>query len=80
VTEVTATDANRYFSKLLQRVENGEHITIVKDGKPVAVLMPPGPSEEQRAAARERMLELMRTAGLDFEYTGPLDRDEIRKR
>lgn len=80
MSEVTATDANRYFSKLLQRVENGEHITITKDGKPVAVLIPPGPNEEQRAAARERMLELMRKGGLDFEYSSPLDRDELRRR
>jgi prevent-host-death family protein len=79
MSEVTATDANRYFSKLLQRAENGEHITITKDGKPVAVLMPSGPSEAKRAAARERMLELMRK-GLDFEYEGPLDRDELYQR
>lgn len=79
MADVSATDANRYFSKLLQRVENGEHITITKDGKPVAVLTPAGPSEERRKAAHARMMELMKK-GMDIDYTGPLDRDELYRR
>ena len=37
---VTATDANRDFSKLLERVEGGEAVTITKRGKAVAKLVP----------------------------------------
>lgn len=79
MSEVTATDANRYFSKLLQRVENGEHITITKDGHPVAVLMPADVDIARRKAALARLKDLMRE-GLDVEYSAPLDRDELHRR
>ena len=37
---VTAADANRYFSKLLREVQEGEAVTITSRGKPVATLQP----------------------------------------
>ena len=41
MAEVSATDAARSFSELLDAVEHrGEHFTIVRHGKPVAHLEP----------------------------------------
>ena len=41
MAEVTATDAARSFSDLLDAVEHrGEHFTIVRRGKPIASLEP----------------------------------------
>lgn len=37
---ISATEADRNFSKVLRDVEGGERVTITKDGKPVAVLSP----------------------------------------
>jgi len=72
MTEVSATDANRHFSKLLRDVENGATVTITKDGQPVAVIMPAA-EIERRAAAQERLWALMRKgSGISVDYKGPL--------
>ncbi len=78
--KVSATDANRHFSKLLRQVENGERITITKDGKPVAVLAPVGhPDAGEREAALQHMAAVMRQ-GVPLGYTGPLNRDDLHRR
>jgi prevent-host-death family protein len=41
VTQLTATEAARKFSEVLNRVAAGEEIEIVRNGAPVAVLGPP---------------------------------------
>ena len=78
--QVSATEANRNFSKLLRDVEGGARVTITKDSKPVAQLVP---FEQGNAAgqqkARERMLSLLRE-GLPLNFTGGLDRDEVHAR
>lgn len=38
---VTAADANRQFSTVLQRVSRGEAFTVISRGKPVATIAPP---------------------------------------
>jgi prevent-host-death family protein len=38
---IGAYEAKTHFSQLLERVENGERITITKHGRPVAILAPP---------------------------------------
>ena len=40
MTTVNVHEAKTHFSKLLQRVETGERITIARAGKPVAELTP----------------------------------------
>lgn len=50
---VGAYDAKTHFSALLERVENGEAITITRHGLPVARLVPVRPAatvDERRAA------------------------------
>jgi prevent-host-death family protein len=37
---VNVHDAKTHFSKLIQRVLNGEQVTIAKAGEPVAILSP----------------------------------------
>lgn len=75
---VSATEANRQFSRLLRTVENGGRVTITKDGKPVAVLAPATDSAGDQAAHR-RMIETMRK-GLPLNFHGGIDRDDAHRR
>jgi prevent-host-death family protein len=43
---VGAYEAKTHLPKLLERVFNGESITITKHGVPVAVLQPPDPAKK----------------------------------
>lgn len=49
--EVSIKAAKDRFSELIRSVENGEHVSITRNGKPVADLVAPKP----------------RTGGIDFE-------------
>ena len=51
---VTATEANRDFSKLLEEVTSGEAIGITKRGKMVATINPVVQMDEDAAQARVR--------------------------
>lgn len=75
---ISATEANRQFSRLLRAVENGGRVTITKDGKPVAVLTPVAEPAEN-AAARRRMVDLLRK-GLSLNFHGGVDRDDAHRR
>jgi prevent-host-death family protein len=85
MTSVGAREANRSFSKILKEAENGKTITITRNGKPVARLVPapiPAPvesmSEEERKAAHKRLMDLL-DKGLDLggrRFT----RDEMNER
>ena len=41
---MTATEASRSFSELLNRVQAGEEIEVTRNGAPVAVIAPAPPS------------------------------------
>lgn len=43
---IGAYEAKTHLPRLLDEVEKGEHITITKHGRPVAVLVPPGVAAE----------------------------------
>ena len=45
-SRVSAAEANRNFSALLRRVQQGERITITSRARPVAEIAPPRPSLE----------------------------------
>jgi prevent-host-death family protein len=47
MAEVGAYEAKTNLSRLLERVERGERITLTRHGRPVAVL---GPAEDRRPA------------------------------
>lgn len=64
---MTATEAARAFSEVLNRVAGGEEIEITRAGAPVAVIGPP----RTRLVPAERFLELIRAAP-------PVDEDFVR--
>ncbi len=57
---VTATDANREFSKLLDRVTGGESIGITKRGRMVATINPVKPAADHAEAFKRTHLALLR--------------------
>ncbi|MGQ9368028.1 type II toxin-antitoxin system Phd/YefM family antitoxin [Azospirillum sp. ST 5-10] len=77
---ISATEANRNFSKVLRDVEGGARVTITKDGRPVAVLLPAAASDSgRREGARRRMMALLEE-GLPLGFTGGVDRDALHER
>lgn len=78
---VTATEANRSFSKLLRAVQRGEKVEITSHGRKIAVLSPAeleGPSREQRLKALEKLKK--RWAEQEFVTVGPWTREELYER
>jgi prevent-host-death family protein len=59
MTRLSATDVARGFSGVLNRVQGGEEIEIVRNGAPVAELRP---AAGARSASAERWRELMASA------------------
>ena len=71
---VGAYEAKTHLSKLLEKVEAGEEITITKHGAPVAKLVPVKKevSAEQRVAAIERIQQALHGSVLGrIEGQGP---------
>jgi prevent-host-death family protein len=60
MTTVGVSEAKKHFAKLLERVAEGESITITRDGVPVAELRPVGRknSREQVEEAVQAIKEL----------------------
>ena len=56
---VTAADANRQFSRLLQEVKKGRSFVVTSHGEPVARLSP-AKEPEERAAARKLLFARLR--------------------
>lgn len=54
---VTASDANRQFSRILRDVSRGEVITVTSRGRPVAMITPAPVGGHRHEAARQRLLE-----------------------
>lgn len=75
---VGTLEAKTHFSRLLERAEAGEEITITRHGKPVARLMPPAAVDRARArAAVEGLRRLAKTTTLGLDWREL--RDEGRK-
>jgi prevent-host-death family protein len=60
VRMITATEANRDFSKLLEQVENGVSVNITKHGKIVASIIPAKRTLEDMARAKQEHLAILR--------------------
>jgi prevent-host-death family protein len=58
MSKVGAFEAKTHFAELLDRVENGEEITITRHGKPVALLSPA--PQWDRDAVRQAIADLHR--------------------
>jgi prevent-host-death family protein len=77
---VGAREANQRFSELLREAENGKDITITRNGKPVARLLPVRAAKISKARERaiEEFLDLLKK-GVDLggrKYT----REEMHER
>lgn len=71
MTRMTATEASRNFSALLNRVNAGEEVEITRSGEAVAVIGPPG----ARLVPAKRLLDLLASAPRpDEEFA-----DELRR-
>ncbi|MCL2423050.1 MAG: type II toxin-antitoxin system prevent-host-death family antitoxin [Micrococcales bacterium] len=57
MTTVSATQANRSFSRLLGQVMKGETVTILSRGRPVAVISPVDDAVARREQAKAALLE-----------------------
>jgi prevent-host-death family protein len=58
---ITATEANRDFSKLLEQVENGDTVNISKHGKIVASIVPATRTLQDMERAKQEHLALLRS-------------------
>jgi prevent-host-death family protein len=58
MSRMTATEAARSFSAVLNRVAAGEEVEVTRSGAPVAVIVPP----KVRLLPAERFRELMASA------------------
>lgn len=77
---VNATEANRQFSRLLREVQDGGRITITKEGRPVAVLVPVDAERPRVSASVLERFDKLSAEGLPIDYQGKLDRDELHRR
>ncbi len=59
MTTVNVHEAKTHLSRLLERVQAGEQITIAKAGRPVARLVPVGPGPGKRPLGIDRGLTLV---------------------
>jgi prevent-host-death family protein len=78
---ITATEANRSFSKLLRAVERGEKIAITSHGRKIAVLVPAEDGEARKARQMGALERLQRRAAKrDFLAVGTWTRDDLNSR
>ncbi len=70
VVRVTSREANQQFSKLLERVRNGEEILVTKHGKPAMRMVPVTGEDEddrlRRAAAARDLVRIMTANPIDL--------------
>ena len=57
---ISAAEANRKFSQLLQGVRQGRSYLVTSHGKPVAKISPVDEAEKTRTSAREALLARLR--------------------
>jgi prevent-host-death family protein len=72
---VTASEANRNFSRILREVERGATVTVTSHGREVARIVPVEPDRERLLEARKRLLEHL--AAQEPRVIGPWTRDEL---
>ena len=58
---VSASDANRQFSKVLKQVSQGEEFIVVSRGKPVATISPVRKTDKAQRAALALLFERLRS-------------------
>lgn len=76
MVRMTATDVSRHFSAVINRVDAGEEIEIVRNGKPVAELRPPSRPQGLSGKAFRELMERLPPVDEDFAR----DVEEARRR
>ncbi len=73
---VSASEANRSFSALLRRVSQGESVTVLSRGRPVATINPAQQLAGSRTAARQLLLARLEATSV---IVSPVDwrRDDL---
>ena len=71
---VSASEANRSFSRILREVEAGATITVTSHGRPVARIVPVE-IEDANSEARDRLMARLRSQPI--QVIGPWTRDEL---
>lgn len=78
---VTASEANRSFSKLLRAVERGERVEITSHGRKVAMLVPSDDDTERRTRQLATLEKLKkRWAEREVLVAGTWTRDDLNAR
>jgi prevent-host-death family protein len=72
---VSATDANRKFSKLLRAVREGQSSVVTSRGKAVVKIVPAGKDSDVTRTARAALLKRLRTEPVVT--VGRWNRDEL---
>jgi prevent-host-death family protein len=75
---ISAAEANRRFSRLLQEVRAGRSYVVTTHGKPIARLVPFSQPDKARQEARAALLR--RLEGQTPSDIGPWTRDELNAR
>ena len=75
---VSAAEANREFSRLLQEVKKGDTYIVTSHGKPVAKIGPIGEGNRFREEARTLLFDRLRAK--PAVEIGPWTRDELYAR
>ena len=78
-SSVTASGARARFGRLLDRVSQGEEVVVIRNGKPVARLVPVGwPERDEVRAAIAGLWELRRVIAARREPDSGLTATEIK--
>lgn len=72
---ITATEANREFSRILREVSDGQTYIVTSHGRPVARIVPIDDDRAQRDAAWEALFA--RLENQPIRKIGPWTRDEL---
>lgn len=75
---ISAAEANRSFSRILQDVRGGQSYVVTSHGKAVARIIPCGEMDASRIAARGALLR--RLVAQPVSTIGPWNRDELYDR
>lgn len=73
-TKMNVHEAKTHFSKILARVEQGEEITIMRDGEPVAKVVP---ILRPRILGRDRHLLEKGIVWISPDFDEPMEEEEL---
>ncbi len=74
---ISATEANREFSRILGEVSSGQTYVVTSHGKPVARMVPVEPESLDRAEKQRRLHALLEEmANLPLAHAGRVTRDD----